>query len=277
MRLTWLGWAGVELEAATGETLVIDALEDAGAAFRAFGDRVAGTPVPAVTAPTPGRAVAGLVTHLHRDHADAGALAAALVPGAAVLEPAGFGGGTEENLGLAQAHAELAASGLPRRELAPWDTTTVGPFTITALPAVDGFGDPQVSWLVDVDGTRVLHLGDTSFHGYWWRIVQRFGPIDIALLPVNGATCRFPHRRPASPYAAVLDPEHAAVAAELVGARLAVPIHAEGYEIDGIYAPVADAAARFIATAEAHGVRTHAPQLGEPLDVIAAPAPARAG
>lgn len=276
MQLTWLGWAGVELEASTGETLVIDPLDDPGAAFRAFGDRVAGTPVPVVTPAQPGRAVAGLVTHLHRDHTDAAALAAALAPSAPVLEPASFGGGPEENLGLAQADAELTAAGLPRRQLTPWEVTTVGPFTITALPAVDGFGDPQVSWLVEAGGTRVLHLGDTTFHGYWWRIAQRFGPVDVGLFPVNGATCRFPHRRPASPFPAVLDPEHAAVAAELVGARLAIPMHAEGYEIDGIYQPITGAAARFVTAAGARGLSTRAPQLGEPFEVVPAPATASA-
>lgn len=272
MHLTWLGWAGVELEAATGETLVIDALADPGAAFRVFGARVAGTPVPDVTPPASGRAVAGLVTHLHRDHADAGALAAALVPGAPVLEPTPFGGGAEENLGLAQANAELEAAGLARRGLAAWESTTIGPFAITALPAVDGFGDPQVSWLVEADGARVLHLGDTTFHGYWWRFAQRFGPIDVVLLPVNGAVCRFPHRRPASPLPAVLDPERAAIAAELVGARLAIPMHAEGYEIDGIYAPIPDAAAQFTASAAARSVATRTLALGESLDLASAAA-----
>lgn len=272
MQLKWLGWAGVELEAATGETLIIDALADPGAAFRAFGDRVAGTPVPEVTPATAGRAVAGLITHLHRDHADAGALVAALAAGAPVLEPTPFGGGPEENLGLAQTEAELTAAGLPREQVAPWGQLTIGPFTITALPAVDGFGDPQVSWLVEADGTRVLHLGDTTFHGYWWRIVQRFGPIDVALLPVNGAICRFPHRRPASPLPAVLDPERAAIAAELVGARLAIPIHAEGYEIDGIYAPIPDAAAQFTVEAEARRVATRTLGLGEVFALTSAAA-----
>lgn len=265
MRLTWLGWAGVEIEASSGETLVIDALADPGAAFRAFGDRVAGTPVPAVTPPTAARAVAGLITHLHRDHADAAALAKALAPGAPVLEPEPFGGGDLENLGLAQVEAELAAAGLERRRLAPWASTTIGPFAIHALPAVDGFGDPQVSWLVETGGTRVLHLGDTMFHGYWWRITQRFGPIDVALLPVNGATARFPHRRPSSPLPAVLGPEQAALAAQILGARISVPIHAEGYEIDGIYAPVHDAAARFVAAAAERSVATRVLDLGESL------------
>ena len=42
MRLTWLGWAGVELEAG-GATVVVDPLEDAGAVFAW---QAADTPLP---------------------------------------------------------------------------------------------------------------------------------------------------------------------------------------------------------------------------------------
>src|SRR5690242_12589081 len=158
MRLTWLGWAGVELEA-EGATVVIDALQDAGAVFAPYGERAAGIPVPAVTPPRRGAAVAGLLTHLHRDHADAAALAAALAPGAPVLEPPAGGGEGLEELALAQAEHELAAAGLARRRVSPWESATAGPFALTALPASDGIGDPQVSWLVEAGGVRVLHLG----------------------------------------------------------------------------------------------------------------------
>src|SRR4051795_1316812 len=186
MRLTWLGWAGVELEA-DGATVVVDPLEDAGAVFAPLGERSAGTPLPAVVAPSAGRAVAGMVTHLHRDHADARALAAALAPGAPVLEPPAGGGDDLENLALAQAEAELTAAGLERRRLAPWESTTAGPFTLTALPAVDGVGDPQVAWLVEAGGVRVLHLGDTLFHGYWWRMAPPPRPVGAPPRAGHGA------------------------------------------------------------------------------------------
>ncbi len=198
MRLTWLGWAGVELEE-DGVTVVIDPLDDAGAVFAPLGEQSAGTPVPEVVPASAGKAVAGLVTHLHRDHADARALTAALAPGAPVLEPPAGGGGALEGLALAQAEHELAAAGLERREVAPWESVTAGPFTLTALPASDGVGDPQVAWLVEAGGVRVLHLGDTMFHGYWWRMALRHGPFDVVLVPVNGAVVGFPHRTPASP------------------------------------------------------------------------------
>jgi L-ascorbate metabolism protein UlaG (beta-lactamase superfamily) len=243
VRVRWLGWAGVEVEA-DGASLVIDPLLEPAATFAALGDRARDVELPTVV-PSQGDAVAGLVTHLHRDHADAGALVAALADGAAVHGPAWPGGDRAENLAIAQANAELDRSGLWRTAVGWWDQLEVGPFTLTALPAVDGTGDPQVSWLVEADGRRVLHLGDTIFHGYWWRMAQRHGPFDVVFAPINGAVVSFPHRQPPSPLAAAMEPEQAALAAEPLGARTVVPMHYGGYAIDAVYEPIADAAERF--------------------------------
>jgi len=266
MQVTWLGWAGVELEYG-GATLVIDPLADPRAVFARLPGGGGETPWPPVAAASPGRAVAGLVTHLHGDHADAAALTAALAPGAGVFEPPASTGDPFEAAGLALADAALTQAGLPRRRLEPWESTTVDTFTITALPAVDGAGDPQVSWLVEAGGVRVLHLGDTMFHGGWWSFARRHGPFDVVLLPVNGAVVNFPHRQPSSALPIVMDPEQAAEAAYLLGARLAVPIHAEGYEIDGLYAPIHGAADRFVRAAEALGIAVRALEVGEGIDV----------
>jgi L-ascorbate metabolism protein UlaG (beta-lactamase superfamily) len=269
MRLTWLGWAGVELEA-DGATVVVDPLDDAGAVFAPLGDRARGIPLPHVVAPRAGTAAAGLVTHLHRDHADAAALKAALAPGAPLFGPPAGGGDAFEELSLAQADGEIVAAGLDRHHVAPWESASAGPFTLTALPAADGIGDPQVAWLVEAEGVRVLHLGDTMFHGYWWRMARRHGPFDVVLVPVNGAVLGFPHRQPASPLPGALDPGQAATAAEILGARLAIPIHSEGYEIDGVYQPVPDAAQRFADAAEQRGVPVRLLAPGEAIDVPAA-------
>lgn len=174
MHVRWLGWAGVELEH-EGETVVIDPLADPAGTFAALGDAARNVELPRVV-PAAGRAVAGLVSHLHRDHTDAGALAAALAPGSAVHHPAPT---EEDNLALAQAEYELGAAKLPRRAVDTWESVTVGPFTCMALPAVDGLGDPQVSWLVEAGGSRALHLGDTVFHGAWWQMARRAGPFDV--------------------------------------------------------------------------------------------------
>jgi L-ascorbate metabolism protein UlaG (beta-lactamase superfamily) len=76
MRIRWLGWAGVEIEE-DGDVVVVDPLEDPAAVFAWLGDQAAAMAPPDVIPPRAG-ALAGLVTHLHRDHADAAALAATL-------------------------------------------------------------------------------------------------------------------------------------------------------------------------------------------------------
>jgi L-ascorbate metabolism protein UlaG (beta-lactamase superfamily) len=261
MRIRWLGWAGVEIEA-EGATVVVDPLQDAAAVFAALGERAAGIPVPEVVAPQPG-AVAGLVTHLHRDHADAAALTAALAAGAMVLEPQSYGGDRIEQLGIAQADGELTAAGLARSPSVFWASATAGPFTLTAIPAADGTGDPQVSWLIEAAGRRVLHLGDTMFHGWWWRIAERFGAPDVVLAPINGARVSFPHRRPPSPLPVAMAPEEAALAADLLRAEQLVPIHYGGYELAGLYEPVPDALERVRSASS----RVSALELGEGIEI----------
>jgi L-ascorbate metabolism protein UlaG (beta-lactamase superfamily) len=240
MNARWLGWAGVELEH-EGETVVIDPLADPAGTFAGFGAPAEDVELPEVAPATPG-AAAGLVSHLHRDHADASALAAVLSPTAAVHHPEPA---EEANLALAQAEHELGAAELPRRAVKTWETLEAGPFTFTALPAVDGLGDPQVSWLVEAGGTRVLHLGDTVFHGAWWQMARRFGPFDVVFAPVNGAVVDFPHQQPPSPLPAAMEPEQAALAGELLGAGTVVPMHYGGYGFEPHYLPIADARERF--------------------------------
>jgi L-ascorbate metabolism protein UlaG (beta-lactamase superfamily) len=246
MKVRWLGWAGVEIEADEA-ALVIDPLADVAATFAAVGEeRLRQAKLPTVMpAEARGSAVAGLVTHLHRDHTDAGALAQALAPDATVHEPARPGGEDAENVALAQADAELGHAGLARRSAEVWERIEVGPLALTALPAVDGLGDPQVSWLVEADGQRVLHLGDTIFHSYWWRMARRHGPFDVVLAPINGAVVDFPHLQPPSPLPAAMEPEQAALAGELLRARNLIPIHYDGYDVEPWYRPVEDPGRRF--------------------------------
>jgi L-ascorbate metabolism protein UlaG (beta-lactamase superfamily) len=262
MEIRWLGWAGVELEH-DGATLVIDPLADPAGTFAGLGDAAREVELPPVEPASPGSAVAGLVSHLHRDHTDAGALAAALANGGAVHHPVA----TEEtNLALAQAEHELGAAELPRRSVATWESLTVGPFTCTALPAVDGLGDPQVSWLVEAGGRRVLHLGDTVFHGAWWQMARRAGPFDVVFAPINGAVVDFPHQQPPSPLPAAMEPEQAALAGELLEADTVVPMHYGGYAFEPHYRPIEDALERFERAARGRPYRAAPLAPGEALN-----------
>lgn len=261
MQIHRLGWAGLELEA-DGETAVVDLFQD-GAALAPF----VGEPHGPLPGPRrAGRATAALVTHLHADHADPGAIAAALAPGGVVLRPEPAPAGELlENGGLDGAERGFAERGLAMRVVQPWESVERGPFTFTALPAVDGFGDPQVSWAVAAGGRRIFHAGDTIFHGSWWLTAIRHGPFDAVFLPVNGPRVSLPHRQPASACAAAMDPEQAAVAAQLLGARLAVPIHYDTLHSVPTYVQVDDPAGSFLAAAAALGVEARVLETGETL------------
>lgn len=269
MIVRWLGWAGVEIEAG-GNALLIDPLLDAAAVFAALGPEAEAAELPIVVAPKhKGSAEGALLTHLHRDHADLVALEHALADEAPIFHPHEADGEGLENLSLVQADAELDRIDHPRRSMHPWESTALGPFAVTALPAVDGLGDPQLSWLVECEGAKVLHLGDTILHGYWWRMALRHGPFDVVLAPVNGAVLDFPHRQPSSPLPSTLDPEQAALAGELLGAKRVVPFHYGGFAIEPYYRPVADAAKRFGEAAKGRPYDVELLQPGEELIVDA--------
>ncbi|TXJ78985.1 MBL fold metallo-hydrolase [Streptomyces lavendulae] len=243
MRARRLGWAGLEIEAG-GERLLIDYVRDISPLFTGW--------KPGAHLATPsGTASAALVTHLHRDHTDAAALAEVLTPGAPVLRPAPGPGDSVDNQTTLPAERELARHRLATEVVDVWSTRELGPFRATAVPAIDGLGDPQLNWVVEADGQRVLHGGDTMFHGYWWLIARRFGPFDAVFLPANGPVVDAPHLQPPSPLPAALDPRQAAVAAEILDARYAVPIHYEPEQPDKIagYVEVPD---------PANELRTHA-------------------
>ena len=156
-----------------------------------------------------------LITHRHPDHFDPLAIRH-------IVGDTGIVVCTPDNA------AAVAAAGFKVRTAALYEPVLLNDFTATAVPASDGYGDPQVSWVVTAGGRRIIHCGDTLWHGAWWHIGRQFGPFDAAFLPINGA--RFSWRKPVSDIPAVLTPEQAVAAAQVMGARLIVPIH---YGVDG--------------------------------------------
>ncbi|WP_233159831.1 MBL fold metallo-hydrolase [Pseudonocardia sp. MH-G8] len=142
MRVRRLGWAGLEIEAG-GELLVIDYVRDLSPLFTGWKSGV-GLEVPSATV------TAALVTHLHRDHTDASALADVLAPGAPVLRPAPGHGDDVDNVAALPAERELTLHRLATEVVDAWSSRDIGPFRVTAVPAVDGLGDPQLNWVVQV-------------------------------------------------------------------------------------------------------------------------------
>lgn len=223
-----------------------------------FIEEVAG-PLPAPSRP----AAAALVTHLHADHADPAAIGRALTGDGVVLRPGPAPGGAMDRAATARAEDGLAHLAASIRTMTAWETHRVGPFEVTAVPAVDGFGDPQVSWVIEAGGRCILHGGDTVNHGAWWPIASAFEHLDAVFLPVNAAVCDFPHRQPPSPFPASLDPHQAAVAATILGARMAVPIHYDAIHQPGVYEQGPDPAPAFVAAAAQLGVPTAVLEPGE--------------
>jgi L-ascorbate metabolism protein UlaG (beta-lactamase superfamily) len=261
MKITRLGWAGIELEAADGQLAVIDLLVDTASMRERMGEPHTALPAPSRA----GEATVALVTHLHPDHTDPDAIAAALGPKGLLLRPVADTGAFLEIAGELEAERRLVALGVRQRIVNVWETVEVGAFRATAVPAVDGFGDVQVSWIVEADGTRIYHAGDTLFHGAWWRARMRLGEIDYAFLPVNGPRVSLPHRVPASPRNAVMSPAEAASAAHILGARVAVPIHYDALNHPPNYEQTEDPAGSFLAEAAALDVDA---RVFEPGDVV---------
>jgi L-ascorbate metabolism protein UlaG (beta-lactamase superfamily) len=270
MKITRLGWAGVELEAESGDVAVIDLLTNT----EPMRERM-GPPHTALPGPSrPGAARLALVTHLHQDHTDADAIAAALSPKGQLLRPVADTGAFLEVAGELDAERRLVELDVRQRVVNAWETVRSGAFSATAIPAVDGFGDVQVSWIVEADGIRVFHGGDTLFHGWWWRAKMRAGgPIDYAFLPTNGPAVSLPHRVPASPRNACLSPAEAAAAAYILEAGLAVPIHYDALNNPPVYAQVDDPAAQFLAECAALDVNARVVEPGQVVvDQVAATA-----
>jgi L-ascorbate metabolism protein UlaG (beta-lactamase superfamily) len=139
------------------------------------------------------------------------------------------------------------------RSCLPGDVVEIAPFTITALPASDGLGSPQVSWLIKADSHSVLHAGDTLWHGGWWDVAPAHGPIDVACLPANGVEVNYPQWQPAVDVPAVMTPEQAVEAARALQARVLVPIHYNRtFEHPDYYRPARDAVERIQELAARH-------------------------
>ena len=196
---TWDGHACAEIRTPGGRTVLIDPW---------FGNPRSPKAADAVE-----RCVLLLVTHGHGDHlGDAVALASRLHPAWPCIHelslwlarqlPGGGDavtgmnkGGTVEAAGLkvTMVHAEHSAG--------DWNAEGGVPLYL---------GEP-VGFIIELeDGRRVYHAGDTDVFGDMRLIAELHHP-DVALLPIGGHY--------------TMDPRGAALAAELLGVSVVVPIH----------------------------------------------------
>lgn len=180
-----------------------------------IGDRVlTKTSGPAVAAEDLGRVDAVLLSHdQHPDNLDD--VGRALLAGVPVVLT-----------------TELAAQRLggTARALPSWETTAVGPVTVTAVPAQHGpdgtthLTGPVTGFVLSSDGLPTVYVsGDNASLEVVRAVAERTGPVDVAVLFAGAA------RTPLIDGHLTLTAPDAAEAALVLGARTVVPVHAEGW------------------------------------------------
>jgi len=200
MKIQKLNWAGIKIEL-DEVTLFVDATS-----YEAQKDMK-------LTAETTYRHA--LITHHHPDHFDPAALQTVFDKRSRLYC------GEESMSFLDQRELRVHGKKLHQPvDVSLWTSDLVA----IPVPAVDGFGHPQVSWVIRGGGKTIIHCGDTLWHGYWHDIAIAYGPFDIAFLPINGA--RINNGKVIDTgIPAVLTPEQAAVAGKLLQAKRVCPIH----------------------------------------------------
>jgi L-ascorbate metabolism protein UlaG (beta-lactamase superfamily) len=104
------------------------------------------------------------------------------------------------------------------RALEPWQSAQVGDLTIAAVPGKPGVY--EVTYVISGGGRSVYFAGDTLLIPELRTLTDRYGPLDVALLPVNGL-----HIRMAGNKQVVMNAEEAAELTAALRPRLAVPQH----------------------------------------------------
>ncbi len=248
MQVRRLAWSGVEVT--LGEArLLIDPLEHVAAFEPVLGKPK--SPVPPVDTP-PG--THALITHIHPDHFDVDLLAR-LAPEGTV--------GCHWPLAVAMADAGVVAVG---QEVGT--NRQIGPFTVTPVPSLDWRGDDQVAWVVEGAGRRIIHCGDTMWHGSWWKIAREYGPFAAAFVPINGVIARFEGYEADVPV--TMTPEQAIEACVVLGAEVACAMHHGVFDHPPVYVEQPDAVRRFQDAGGKRGIATAVLDAGEMVPPLVA-------
>lgn len=173
--IAWLGQMGLRVRIG-GTTLLVDYF-------------ASDCPERTTAAPIPAGEVKGIDafvgTHDHLDHIDHGAwrIWAESCPDAKFVFPS--------------VHRQsILADGITEARQLPIDAgrcVRIGEITIRAVPAAHEFLAPDnegrypcLQYIIEGQGKRIYHAGDTLRYEGMLPLLKSFGPIDAALLPING-------------------------------------------------------------------------------------------
>ncbi|MDQ0339799.1 L-ascorbate metabolism protein UlaG (beta-lactamase superfamily) [Caldalkalibacillus uzonensis] len=255
MIITKLNWAGVLVQV-NETTILIDPLGDTVqnqgkplvAQFGAPQEDI----IPLTSLPRPD---AILITHAHSDHFSPKTLLDTFGAEVPVFMP----------------HDSLAMAGkagfTKLKGLSVGETAAVGSVTVSATYSIDGFGSPQVAWIVEGEGKKIIHCGDTLWHGYWLNIAHKYGSFDVAFLPINAAILEIPGLPKQSQLPACMGPEEAVEAAYLLGVKSLIPIHYNTFHNPPYYIETENALARMHERAVTRGVGTRVLQPAETIEL----------
>jgi L-ascorbate metabolism protein UlaG (beta-lactamase superfamily) len=154
-----------------------------------------------------GRIDAVVVSHEHYDHCDLDALVAAGFD----LDVPLVGPGTVATIARDKGFRDV-------RAVEAWEATTVGDLTVTATPGRHGVH--EVTFVIQAGGRTVFFGADSLRVPELDTIPDRFGHVDLAILPTNGLCIR-----PMKLRQVVMDAEEAAGLTAALKPTLAVPHH----------------------------------------------------
>jgi L-ascorbate 6-phosphate lactonase len=211
--LRWLGQAGYEIRSRGGQVLLLDAYLSHNVEEELGQVRAVEPPVSVEDA----QADVLLATHWHPDHLDPD-----LCRSLRDRSRCAFVGPTSNS-------SRLAGWGVPVdrvHELDRGETIRVGDFRLTAGYArhdVRGWlAEDAISVVVEVDGVRIFHSGDTEYDSRVLPIADS-GPFDVGLFVINGS-------------GGCMNAREAALMAHQLGPSVAIPMH-YGLWAEGGYGP----------------------------------------
>lgn len=158
-----------------------------------------------------------VVSHNHYDHLDKATMRrlARDHPEAAAFVPLGVGPFMRRR-GVATVH-----------ELDWWQSATHGPARITCVPVhhwsgrfgIDNNRTLWGGWVIEAAGKRLYFGGDTAYGGRFKETAARFGPFDVAMLPIGAYAPRWFMQ------GVHMDPDEAVAAAQDLRAQRLASMH----------------------------------------------------
>jgi L-ascorbate metabolism protein UlaG (beta-lactamase superfamily) len=212
MNIQKLNWAGIKLECGD-KTILIDAVEN----FKPYYVVLGNPKTPIVPFADSTKADFILFTHLHLDHFDISVIEKCLKPDGKIICYKKF-------------EKTISKLNKPTVYLDNDEIFQENDIIIKSVFSLDGIGEEQTAWIVEYNGTKIFHGGDTIWHNQFWKLGKENLNIDFAFLPINGAVVNFQIiGLEYSTVPASLTLEEAFNAAKLLHAKELVPIHYEKF------------------------------------------------